>query len=549
VLDGSATDPDGGTIVTYLWTQESGPSVATLSGEDAEDLSVSDLEEGEYIFFLTVTDDEGDEGFDQVTVTVLPEGSTQDPVADAGEDQTITLPENSIVLDGSASDPDGGTIATYLWTQESGPSPATLEGTDTEDLSVSDLVAGDYVFRLTVTDDEGEEGFDEVTVTVLPEGGTQDPVADAGEDQTIVLPDSSVVLDGSASDPDGGTIVTYVWTQESGPSPATLEGTDTEDLSVSDLEEGEYVFRLTVIDDEGEEGFDEATVTVLAEGSTLDPVADAGEDQTIVLPENSIVLDGSASDPDGGTIVTYLWTQETGPSQATLEGADTEDLSASDLVVGSYVFRLTVTDDEGEEGFDEVTVTVLSEGSAQPEVDAGPDLTLVLPDNSIVLDGTAIDPDGGTIVTYVWTQESGPSAATLSGEDSEDLSVSDLEEGEYIFRLTVTDDEGETNFDEAAVTVTRDEPEEKMEAILLENPSNGGVAKVMILNRPSEVVLFGFYFHDATGRLIGQYNAEAMEVDVDSYEIPVGTLRDGLYYVTLIVNQGERMVLKLLVKN
>jgi len=637
LLDGTASDPDGGSIATYLWTQESGPATATLGGADTEDLSASDLTEGVYVFRLTVTDDEGETGFDEATVTVDLEGATLAPIAVAGEDQSIVLPVNSVLLDGSASDPDGGIIVTYLWTQESGPGTATLSSADTEDLTAGDLIAGDYVFRLTVTDDEGETGFDEVTVSVLPEGTTEAPIAAAGEDQTIVLPVNSILLDGSGTDPDGGSIVTYLWTQESGPSTATLSGADTEDLTAGDLIEGDYVFRLTVTDDEGETGFDEVTVSVLPEGATEAPIADAGVDQSIVLPVNSVLLDGSGSDPDGGSIVTYLWTQESGPGTATLTGADTEDLTAGELTEGVYVFRLTVTDDEGETGFDEATVTVDPEGATQaPIADAGADQTIVLPVNSLVLDGSGFDPDGGDIVTYQWTQQSGPGTATLTGADTEDLTAGDLVEGEYIFRLIVTDDEGETGFDEvtvtvlpvganappvaligadpqsgngplqvsftgsgstddsgivgyswdfgdgftsdiddpahtftepgeytvtltvedaegltdsATVTITVSEPEDEMVAILLENPAYEGVARVRILNQPAELFVLGLYLHDYSGRFISQYNGQEIYDAGDWYEIQVDSLRDGLYFITLIMNSGEPIPLKLLVKN
>ncbi|WP_088340977.1 PKD domain-containing protein [Robiginitalea sediminis] len=452
VLSGSATDPDGGTITAYLWTQQSGPSTATLSGENTAVLTASDLVEGTYVFRLTATDDEAETGFDEVTVTVLPEPLP--PVVDAGADQEITLPTNSVVLTGTASDPDGGAIVTLAWTQESGPAAATLSGADTATLTASDLVEGVYVFRLTATDDESDTGFDEITVTVLPE--PLPPVVDAGADQDITLPISSVVLTGTASDPDGGAIAAFVWTQESGPATATLSGADTATLTASDLVEGTYVFRLTVTDDEGDTAFDEVQVTVNA-AVTQPPVADAGADQEIALPTNTVVLTGTASDPDGGTIVTYAWTQVSGPDAATLSGADTATLTAGDLLEGTYVFRLTVTDDEGETGFDEVTVTVLPE-SLPPVVDAGADQEIVLPADTAVLTGTATDPDGGNIVTYAWTQQSGPANATFTGADTETLTASGLQEGVYVFRLTATDDEGQTGFDEVTVTVIQTQP-------------------------------------------------------------------------------------------
>ena len=41
--------------------------------------------------------------------------------ANAGPDQTVTLPTTTLVLNGSGNDTDG-TITTYAWTKVSGPS-------------------------------------------------------------------------------------------------------------------------------------------------------------------------------------------------------------------------------------------------------------------------------------------------------------------------------------------------------------------------------------------------------------------------------------------
>ena len=77
------------------------------------------------------------------------------------------LPTNTATFNGSGSDPDG-TIASYLWTQISGPL-ATLSDASLPDLMVSELAEGTYVFELTVTDNLGLSATDQVTVTVKPE--------------------------------------------------------------------------------------------------------------------------------------------------------------------------------------------------------------------------------------------------------------------------------------------------------------------------------------------------------------------------------------------
>ncbi len=178
------------------------------------------------------------------------------------------------------------------------------------------------------------------------------------------------------------------------------------------------------------------------------PLADAGPDQVVILPTNSVVLPGSGEDSDG-TITGYAWTQVSGPSTASLSGETTPTLTASGLVQGIYVLRLTVTDNDGLTGSDTVQVTV---ATPEPTADAGPDQTVTLPDDSVTLYGSGSDADG-TIVAYAWTQVSGPSTATLGGESTATLTAGDLVEGAYVFELTVTDNDALAGSDQVAVEV------------------------------------------------------------------------------------------------
>jgi endoglucanase Acf2 len=87
------------------------------------------------------------------------------PTANAGADKSVTLPTNSVVINGSGSDSDG-TISSYAWTRISGPNTPTLTNANTANLTASGLIAGTYVFRLTVTDNGGATGTDDVNVVV-----------------------------------------------------------------------------------------------------------------------------------------------------------------------------------------------------------------------------------------------------------------------------------------------------------------------------------------------------------------------------------------------
>jgi hypothetical protein len=165
ILDGSAsTDPDG-TITSYKWTKIAGPSSPNFSKPDSSKTSVKTLVAGVYKFELTVTDNGGLSTKDTMQVMVDAPGN-QPPVACAGADQVITLPTNSVTLDGSCSaDPDNNTTA-YNWAKISGPSSFNIANVNAVLTQVTNLVEGVYLFELKITDAGGLFSKDTMQVTM-----------------------------------------------------------------------------------------------------------------------------------------------------------------------------------------------------------------------------------------------------------------------------------------------------------------------------------------------------------------------------------------------
>ncbi|MES2428254.1 MAG: hypothetical protein V4560_14840 [Bacteroidota bacterium] len=181
------------------------------------------------------------------------------------------------------------------------------------------------------------------------------------------------------------------------------------------------------------------------------PVANAGVDRVITLPTNSTTFFGSGTDTDG-TISTYGWIQISGPSTASLTGAATATLLAGTLIEGAYEFQITVTDNKGATATDNVIVIVNSAANVPPVSDAGTDSAITLPVNSVHLLGHGTDVDG-TIVSYNWTQSSGPNFWTIVTPLDSNTLVTNLTNGVYKFQLEVTDNNGAKSLDEVQITV------------------------------------------------------------------------------------------------
>jgi hypothetical protein len=112
------------------------------------------------------------------------------------------------------------------------------------------------------------------TSAVLIKTGTatnQAPVANAGADQVIILPTSSVTLSGSGTDA-SGTITAYSWSEISGPSSAPITSATSASTTVTSLIQGVYQFQLEVTDNNGATGLDTVQVTVNSSTSLLPAV-------------------------------------------------------------------------------------------------------------------------------------------------------------------------------------------------------------------------------------------------------------------------------------
>ncbi len=258
--------------------------------------------------------------------------------------------------------------------------------------------------------------------------GSKPPLADAGKDQSVIFPADSIRLDGrNSSDPDG-KLISWQWKKISGPYSFKIRNEFSASTIVADLDTGVYDFELKVTDNNGLSARD--TLQVIVSDHNRPPVANAGTDQLITYPDNSVYLDGSNSgDPDGGKLL-YQWRKVAGPSAYTIVTLAETVIYVSHLELGLYSFELTVTDAGGLSARDTVNVHIVScDNSVRPQVsarliqigalsEARLGMTVASAGNKIVFAGAALSEDQGSsgygsskvdiydIVTKTWTSAS-----------------------------------------------------------------------------------------------------------------------------------------------
>lgn len=239
-----------------------------------------------------------------ITAIVAACGDLIPPVADAGPDQLLASPATNTTLDGSGSTAEGA-ITDYLWEKISGGA-ATITSPTAAITTVTGMTDGEYVFRLTITDDQALQDTDFMGIDI-----NIAPVADAGVAQSIDLPTSSVTLDGTGSTDSDGTVDGYLWTYVSGPVGYTITTPTASTTTVTGLVEGDYVFQLEVTDNDGATDTDTVAITVVDPDTfytgvvEVDNCLDTSGTNTLVDFDTTevggaFVLDGTATPFNGG---------------------------------------------------------------------------------------------------------------------------------------------------------------------------------------------------------------------------------------------------------
>ncbi len=295
--------------------------------------------------------------------------SNSPPNVDAGLDQTITLPSGA-TLDATVTDdnlPNPPAMVITTWSMASGPGNVTFGNANAVDTTATFSAAGTYTLRLTA-DDNQYSTPDDVVITVNPAPPSNTaPHVNAGLDQAITLP-ALANLDGTVSDDGLPTppTLTYVWSKVFGAGTVTFGNANAVDTTAIFSMAGTYVLRLTV-NDGALPGQDEVSITVnpLIVVNQA-PVVNAGANQNITLPVNSVNLAGTATDdglPNPPAAVTTVWSKTSGSGNVAFANANALSTTASFSQAGTYILRLTASDSV-RTGYDELLVSITAQGAA-----------------------------------------------------------------------------------------------------------------------------------------------------------------------------------------
>lgn len=363
------------------------------------------------------------------------------PTANAGSDKSITLPTNSVQLTGGGTDPNGS-IVSYFWAKSAGPTQFHISNSNIANPTVTNLVAGTYTFRLTVTDNQGATDTDNIYVVV--NNSTQPPPPPPPTSGTKMIRvnvygGSNAYNNGEWNNWNTSSSLSSSFFKYSDGTTSNIKGvlshqnavadnSSTYTITMAPKEVGRYAsyststrtLSITGLDNSktyslevyaSRKGVSNNTTRFTINGASINVTTDNNLDQTAVF--NSL-------SPSGGQLI----------------------LNISRLNTYNYINGFTLT---------EVGSGDSSPSNSPPVANAGVDKTITLPVNSTVLSGSGSDAEG--TVSFLWTKTAGPSQFTFNNTTLANPTVSNLTAGTYTFRLSVTDESGATTTDNVNVIV------------------------------------------------------------------------------------------------
>ncbi len=503
-LDGSASfDPEHHSL-TYTWGIDTAPpgSGAVLNGSNTMTPNFMPDKKGLYVIRLVVNDGTFDSGVDWINITVY----NTAPVANAGNDITISELGGTAHLDGSLSiDPDG-TVLTYSWSVINRPdgSTAMLSDNSIVNPDFTPDKKGGYVIKLVVSDGD-LTAEDTVALTY----SNHVPVAEAGD--PIVIPFTQTAhLNGIGTDPDGDP-VTYEWTIETAPplSTATLSNATIANPTFTPDKKGVYTFSLIVKDNENLPSVPD-TVTVTTTNHV--PVAEAGSDVNI-LNKHLVQLNGIGTDIDNDPL-TYTWTIVSAPSGSTaaLSNRFITNPTFTPDKKGNYILSYVVYDGEAYSNTDTLQINSLNN---PPVAEAGANQTVHYAGRFVQLNGNVSSDLDSDPLTYAWTLTNKPSGSSASFNNSSIVNpIITLDKpGSYVINLVVNDGTENSSIDSLTLTTSAATISANFESggyeggwVKTQNNNFGGWGTIGVINDNEGGIHGGWQFKVAGGTFGGGDN-------------------------------------------
>jgi hypothetical protein len=353
-----------------------------------------------------------------------------DLAVDCGRRDRYTSPRRPIAIEATAT--SIGTVTTTGWALGSTPptSMPMFTGGSTAAGLTPDMT-GDYSLQFSAMDNLGHVATCEVVVHSV----VGPPIAICPEEELVTSPDLPLLVTGDGYDDEG--VVEWAWSVLTAPPSASpsLDPSDAPETTFTSATPGRYTLQLRVTDADAASSTCEAQVRVNTPPVVMcPPPTDAPTRQPVSI---------TATATDDTMVVGTTWEMVARPTNSMSDVEPREGLSTVTTPdrVGTYTLRFTATDSDGLSASCDAIVN----GTPTPPDAICPDTITTTPLSTVELVGNGID--DGSIVGYAWRlveQPAGSSASQPTPPGNQRARMMVDVAGEYLARLTVTDNDGQS---------------------------------------------------------------------------------------------------------
>lgn len=384
---------------------------------------------GDYTLRFKRTTEAGTGGCIDAFADVLVRVSKSPTLSNAGTKQILACNVTETNLAGNAP-----SVGTGTWSQVSGPNTAIMADKTDPTTLVTGLTNGEYKFRWIITGNVGcTDQQSDVSVFVSLATPT---VANAGTDETIcnntpyTLQGNSPVLNESGT-----------WTLVTPSTGVTFSNPNDPHTTISGLTANTtYTFKWTIVNSCA---FTSDEVTITTSGQIGPKQAIAGDDACLGGGNTSIILNGNA--PAGSEAGT--WTLVSGPKGTSFADATQYNTTLTTTTDGTYTLLWTLSTSNGcTPSSDTIVYTISDPATAST---AGTDQTICASGTGVATLAANLP----TIGTGMWSQTGGPGGPVITDPANPGTTITNLAEGRYAFRWTVSNGVCASNYSDVNISV------------------------------------------------------------------------------------------------
>jgi endoglucanase Acf2 len=276
--------------------------------------------------------------------------------------------------------------------------------------SVSDiqLTKGVQVLRLLL--ENGEFNLGKMTFTYKSPLSFVPPIANAGENISIISPVTVATLNGTLSNDPEGQNITYNWEQVYGPSIINFNDKTIESPEISNLENGVYKTKLTISD--GTYLASDEVLIIVSDSGNLGPTIgiSSPNDGAAFREGDEIMISTIVDDLDGTVSLVEFYN---GVTKIGAQSSAPFNFNWSDASVGNHEITAVATDNNDTKTSSKVVTVSVSEvmlcaetstESQQGNFSTGYIVSFETVGTSVTVSFELLDTDKAGVVAYLWKQ-------------------------------------------------------------------------------------------------------------------------------------------------